>query len=185
MNKKSQTEELIRYLEEIRDEEGYAVVNVNLRDGAALYDPLCMPDQLDLDSGIYDYIEAQTNVVPAGIPLKIRFHGDVPLKEQEKIGKAMKRHYTLKALDISWDVAANFRKMLFLALFGAAVLAVYFYFAFASDQVLFTEILSIVGSFSLWEAADALLLERPRLRREHRNVEQNLNQKIEFIGSAR
>lgn len=183
MNRKKRTEELISYLEQIRDDEGYAVVDIDLRNGAPLYNPLAMGDRRDLDGAIYDYIEEQTNVVPSAIPLRIRFHGDIPEPEQESIRKIMRRHYTMKALDISWDVAANFRKMILLALFGAIVLAAYFYLAFTSDDVLFAEILSIVGSFSLWEAADALLLERPRLRREHRNVEQNLNQIIEFIPS--
>ena len=79
------------------------------------------------------------------------------------------------------DNRVSFHRMLFLALFGAAVLAVYLVLALTGKNVLFTEILSIVGSFSLWEAADALLLERPHLRREYKNNEQNLKQKIEFV----
>lgn len=180
MNKKKRAEELIKYVSQIKDKDGYAVVDVNLNDNAELYNPLSVNKNRDLSDGIYDYIEAQTNVIPSNIPLRIRFHGDVEKEEQEEIKKDMIRHYTLKSLDVSWDLAALFRKTLLLVIFGVVVLALYFYFSFTSDDFFFTEILSIVGSFSLWEAADSLLIERPSLKREAKNIEQNLNQLIEF-----
>ena len=182
MNRKQRKEELLKYIESIRDREGYAVVDVSL-ERETLYDPLGIKGQKDLNADIYGYIEAQTNVIPANVPLRIRFHGDIPTAEQEEIRRIMHRHYTMKSFDISWDLFANLRKMLLLALFGAAMIAVYLYFAITSENAFMTEILSIVGSFSLWEAADALLLERPNLRRESRNNEQSLNQRIEFVGA--
>ncbi len=172
--------ELLEYLERIRDEKGNAVIDINL-DAETLYNPLSLKGDKDLSGDIYDYIEAQANVIPAEIPLRIRMHGDIPEKEQGEIIKMMHRHYTMKSFDISWDLMANLRKMILLALFGAGVLAVYLFLALTGRNALFTEILSVVGSFSLWEAVDALLLERPHLRREYRNNEQNLNQKIEFV----
>ncbi len=179
MNRKQRAEEVIEYVKSIRDDEGYAVVDVDVSD-TALYNPLGMGAERDLNGEIYDFIDAQTNIVPAEIPLRIRFHG-APEEEQENIKKAMERHYILKSLDVSWDLAANFRKMLLLTIFGVIVLALYFYFAFTRDDVFFAEILSIVGSFSLWEAADAFLLERPHLRRENKNIEQSLSQRLEFV----
>ena len=139
--------------------------------------------QKDLKAEIYDYIEAQTNVIPAQIPLRIRLHGDFTEAEKKEIEAAMQRHYIMRSFDISWDLVANLRKMLLLALFGAAVLSVYLVLAIAGKHVFMTEILSIVGSFSLWEAADAFLLERPHLRRENRNNDQSLSQHIEFVGT--
>lgn len=181
MNRKQRKEELLKYIEHIRDDEGYAVVDVSLGEEVTLYDPLSLKGQRDLNSEIYDYIEAQTNVIPATVPLRIRFHGDFSAEEQEEIKQMMHRHYVMRSFDISWDLIANFRKMLLLALFGAAVLALYLYLAFTSENALTTEILSVIGSFSLWEAVDAFLLERPHLRRENHNNEQSLNQRIEFI----
>ena len=185
MKRKQNKEEIKKYVERIRDGEGNAVVDVNLSDGVEIYDPLSLKGDKDLNPDIYDYIEKQTNVIPASIPLRIRFHGDVKEEEQEEIKEMMRRHYVMKSFDISWDLIANFKKALLLALFGAAVLAIYLYFAITADNVLFTEILSIVGSFSLWEAADAFLLERASLRRDFRNNEQSLHQKIEFISEER
>lgn len=170
----------MEYIESVMDDEGFAVVDVSLGEEDR-YDPLSLKGNKDLNGEIYDYIDAQTNVIPSEVPLRIRFHGNVEKEEQEEIRKMMHRHYTMRSYDNSWDLAANFRKMLLLTLFGAAVLAVYLYLAITEAHVFMAEILSIVGSFSLWEAADAFLLERPHLRREHKNIEQNLNQKIEFV----
>ncbi len=177
--RKQEKKELLEYIERTLDENGNAVVDVCLPE--EVYDPLSLKGEKDLCGEIYDYIEAQTNVIPAQIPLRVRLHGDRTPAEQEEIEKCMHRHYIMKSFDISWDLMANLRKMLVLAAFGAAVLAIYLFLALTGKNALFTEILSIVGSFSLWEAADALLLERPHLRRELRNNEQSLNQKIEFV----
>ncbi len=180
MSRKQEKEELLQYIERILDKDGYAVVDVCI-DRDSLYDPYSLKGEKDLNGDIYNYIEAQTNIIPANVPLKIRLHGDVPAEEQEEIRKIMHRHYTMKSFDISWDKMANLRKMILLALFGAAVLAVYLYLAIVGKNVFMSEILSIVGSFSLWEAADSFLLERPHLRREYKNNEQSLNQCIEFV----
>lgn len=182
MNRKQRKEELLAYIEHIRDDDGYAVVDVDLGEDVTLYDPLSLNGQKDLSGEIYDYIEAQTNVIPAAVPLRIKFHGDFDEKEQDEIRQMMHRHYVMRSFDISWDLMANFRKALLLALFGAVLLAVYLYLAIATEHAFMTEILSIVGSFSLWEAADAVLLERPSLRRENRNNEQSLNERVEFVG---
>ncbi len=180
MKIKKHTEELIEYFKQIRDDEGYAVVNINIGE-ESIYDPYSMKEQRDLCGGIYDYIDAQTNVIPADVPLRINFYGDVPQAEQEEIRRMMHRHYTHKTYDIAWDLAANLRKMVLLTIFGVCMLAVYFFVTFAYDQPIFSEVLSVIGTFSLWEAANGLLLERPQLRRDYRNVEQNLAQRIEFL----
>lgn len=181
MKRKTEKEELLRYIERIRDKDGYAVVDVGIGEGVTLYDPLSVKGEKDLSGDIYAYIEAQTNIIPANIPLRVRFHGKVSPSEGEEIRRTMQRHYVMKSLDLSWDRMANLRKMVLLAAFGGAVLAVYLYLAITGKNVFMSEILSIVGSFSLWEAADALLLERPRLRRESRNIEQSMNQRVEFV----
>ena len=173
MTRKQSKQELKEYIEHIRDSEGNAVVDVALGENTELYDPLSLKGQKDLSGDIY--------VIPAIGPLRIRFHGNIAEEEQEEIKKMMHRHYVMRSFDVSWDLVANFRKMLVLCIFGVIMISVYLYFAITGSHVFVTELLSIVGSFSLWEAADALLLERPRLRQEHRNIEQSLNEHIEFV----
>ena len=182
MKRKHQAAQFIHYLEAIKDAEGFACIDVSLNEDTALYDPISFGENLDLNSSIYDFIDTQANIIPAHIPLRIRFHGSaMSPEEQENVRKIMRRHYTMKSYDITWDMAANFRKMLGFSLFGAAMLAVYFYVAFAADKAFASELLSIIGSFSLWEAAGAFLLDRPRLRREYAGIMQNVHQTVEFV----
>lgn len=181
MNKKEQAKKLLEYFETIKDEKGRAVIDVNASDKEGLYNPLSLGGSRDLADEVYGYIDAQANVIPADVPLAVRFHGSFSESEQKEIKAMMRRHYTMKSFDITWDAAANFKKMTGLIIFGVLVLAAYFYITFATNNIMFAEILSIIGSFSLWEAADAFLLERTRLKRERKNLEQNLNQEIEFV----
>lgn len=180
---KRQVAEILHYAEALRDAKGRACIDIKLNADTELYDPLSVGENLDLNGDIYAFIDAQANIIPARIPLHIRFCGrEVSPQEQENIRQIMRRHYTMRSYDVLWDMAANLRKMICFALFGAAVLAVYLWLAFTSDRPLSAEILSIIGSFSLWEAADAFLIERPRLRREHANIMQNIQQTVEFTG---
>ncbi len=181
MNRRKRKEEILRYIEHICDEEGYAVIDVSLGEGVTVFDPLSLKGDKDLSGDIYDYIEAQTNVIPAKVPLRIRFHGNFSPEEQKEIEESMHRHYVMKSFDISWDLMANLRKMILLAIFGGVLISVYLVLAITGKNEFFTEILSIVGSFSLWEAADALILEYPRLRRDNKNNEQSLHERIEFV----
>lgn len=179
-NKKQHFDDVYRYIESLKDEEGYAVLNVNLQDKSELYNPLSYNDTKDLNESIYSYIDNETAVIPPSIPLRIKFHGNIEEKEQDEVRAIMKRHYTLKLRETMLEMASNTKKMLFLAIFGVVMLAFYFYFAFSTENVFWSEILSIIGSFALWESVDAFLLQRPALKREYRNIEQNLNQLIEF-----
>ena len=182
MKYKRQAEDIIRYVAAMRDAEGYACIDIHLSSDIELYDPLSYGENLDLSNGIYDFIEGQDNMIPAHVPLRIRFHGrSLSPEEQEKIRRIMRRHYTMLSYDVMWDMAANFRKMIGFSIFGVVMLGIYFYLVLSSDNAIATEALSIIGSFSLWEAADAFLLERPRLRRERANIMQNRNQLIEFV----
>lgn len=184
MKARKRAEEILAYLESMKDDEGHIAIDVNISN-TPLYDELSVGSNLDLNGAIYDFIDREANLIPAKIPLKIRFVGrDVSPEEQAEIRRIMHKHYTLKSLDITWDKAANFKKMVGLSLFGVAVLAAYFLLSVFDGNPMITEILSIIGSFSLWEATGSYLLDRPQLRREHANVMQNINQKIEFIGTS-
>lgn len=180
MKKKEKVQELIKFADELLDEQGNAVLDVNLSGFDELYNPLSIGKNRDLNDAIYEFIDAQANIIPATVPLRIRFHGNFSEQEQDDIRKMMHRHYTMRSYDNVWDEAANSRKVAVLSIVGLAFLAAYFYFAFTSKEF-FAEILSIIGSFSVWEVANSMLLETPRLKRERKNIEQNITQKIEFV----
>lgn len=174
---------LHQYMEqEYMDEDGYAVIDVCLYDGLELYNPMSMGRQRDLNPEIYDFIEQKAYIIPAWTPLKVRFCGGKLLaEEKEEIKRLLLEHYTVILHDKAWDKRINRRKLFGMAAVGVVFLSLYFFFALKREDGLFLEILSVIGSFALWEAADCLMLERREINTEIFNTAQHLTQEIEFI----
>lgn len=167
--------------EEYMDADGYAVIDINLYDGLALYDPLSMGRQLELSQELYDFIERKAYILPAQLPLKLRFHGGgLNADEQERIRRLLTEHYTVSLHDKMWDKRINRRKLVGMTAVGLLFLSMYFYFALKREDELFLEVLSVIGSFALWEAADCLMLERRDINTEIRNIAQHLTQEVVF-----
>lgn len=166
--------------QEYMDTDGYAVIDVDLYDGLALYNPLSMGRQRELNPEICDFIEQKAYIIPARVPLKIRFHGRLPAEEKEALARLLRERYTVMLHDKAWDKRINRRKLLGMAAVGVVFLSLYLFFALKREDGLFLEILSVIGSFALWEAADCLMLERREINTEILNTAQHLTQEIEF-----
>lgn len=180
---KGNIQTLHQYIEqEYMDDDGYAVIDVLLYDGLELYHPMSMGKQRDLNQEIYDFIEQKAYIIPAQIPLKIRFHGDAfPGDEQAEIRRLLSEHYAVILHDKVWDKRNNRKKLLAMAAIGIVFLSLYLFLALKREDGLFLEILSVIGSFALWEAADCLMLERREINEELLNTAQFLTLEVEFV----
>lgn len=172
---------LRRYLdEEYMNDEGVGVIDVCLYEGLELYDPLSYGGQRELNPEIYDFIGQKANLLPALVPLRICFHGHVPPEDQEQIRRLMAEHYSLELQDRMWDLHSNRHKLIGMVAVGVVFLSLYFFFALREDDGLFLELLSVIGSFALWEAADCFLLERRAITRDMMNIAQHMTQEVVF-----
>ena len=172
---------LRRYLdEEYMNDEGVGVIDVCLSEGLELYDPLSYGRQRELNPEIYDFIGQKANLLPAQVPLRICFHGHVPPEDQEQIRRLMAEHYSLELQDRMWDLRSNRHKLIGMVAVGVVFLSLYFFFALQEDDGLFLELLSVIGSFALWEAADCFLLERRAITRDMMNIAQHMTQEVVF-----
>lgn len=63
---------------------------------------------------------------------------------------------------------------------GVVFLGLYLLLALNRDDTLFLEILSVIGSFSLWEAANCFLVERRDINREMMETAQFLTMEIQM-----
>lgn len=164
------------------DADGYAVIDVCLYDNLELYNPMSMGRQRDLNPEIYDFIEQKAYIIPAWTTLKVCFRGGKLLaEEKEEIKRLLSEHYTVILHDKAWDKQINRRKLFDMAAVGVVSSRCIFFFAPKWEDGLFLEILSVIGSFALWEAADCLMLERREINTEIFNTAQYLTQEIEFI----
>ena len=167
--------------EEYIDAEGFGVIDVCLYEGLELYEPLSWGRQRELNPEIYNFIEQKSNLLPAQVPLRICFHGHIALEDQEQIRRLMAEHYSIDLQDRMWDLRSNLRKLTGMMAVGVVFLSLYFFFALRKDDGLFLELLSVIGSFALWEAADCFLLERRAINREMMDVAQHMTQEVVFL----
>ncbi|MGN0585617.1 MAG: hypothetical protein ACI4JD_09205 [Ruminococcus sp.] len=167
------------------DGDGMISIDINLNNDYELYNPLSAGSDRELNSDIYDYIEEKSNLIPCNIPLRIRFHGrKFSDDEQNNIREIIGRHYAVAAIDKQWDIMSNTKKLIVMSVFGIAMLMTYFYLSVFVRNQIAVEIFSVLGSFSLWEAAGSFLIERPQLKREYNKIMQFKNQTIEFYNQT-
>lgn len=174
----------IRSLDEyIAQEYGDEVrIDIDLYAGFALFNPLSVGRQQELNQDLCDFIDAKLYPIPLRYPVTLCFHGgDLTAEEQSRVQAALREHYALILLDKALDLKINLAKLLSLSLLGVFLLGAWFASQLSSIQPLFTEILSIAGTFSLWEAVDLWLLERGALKRERRNAGQAANSQVVFV----
>ncbi len=101
------------------------------------------------------------------MPITLCFTGrQLTEAEQNTIRRLIAEHYFGQMQDLAWDQRSNRHKMWGLLGFGIALITVYFLLAVNFDNLVLLEILSIIGSFSVWEAADCFLLERREIRKQ-------------------
>lgn len=173
---------LRQYLESEYMEGDSAVIDVCLYDDLALFDPLSMGRQLDLNPEIYDFIDRKSYLIPAHTPLIIRFHGRALTPEDQAcVRDLLSERYMNILRDKLWDLRSLRRKILALLAVGIAFLSLYFYISISLDDGIFLELLSIIASVALWEATGCLLLERSELNRQVLDTLQGLRQRIEFM----
>ena len=180
MSRNRNTRALGEYIVNKRENDGMVCIDVSLSD-TALYDPMSIGFYKEINSDIYSYIEEKANLIPHTIPLKIRFHGiKITEAEENEVRQIMEKHYSVMLLDKQWDKITSTRKLIVMSVFGVIMLAIYFYLSLFAENPVLVELFSVLGSFSLWEAAGSFLLERPGLKRECKDIEQFRDQTIEF-----
>lgn len=174
---------LRHYVErEYLDETGNAVIDINLYEGLDLFEPLSMGKQKEIHPDIIDFIDRKSNLIPGTNPIILRFHGgELSDEEKKQAADCLKEHYTVALQDRAWDLRANNMQLMVLSIIGVALISLYLFCALKLEEGLFLEVLSIIGSFALWEATDRFLIERSVIRRDMIGIAQNKIQTVEFV----
>lgn len=148
--------------------DGKAQIDINLYDGVELFNPLTFGKQRDLNSDIYALIDEKLYTIPLKYPVRLCFHGYIPDKEiQAEVREVIQEHYMYVFRDKEADLRLNLFKTIGMAVFGAALLAIYFALELTSSNPVFMELLSIAGWVAAWEAVDSWLLQRKTIRLEY------------------
>ena len=91
-----------------------------------------------------------------------------------------KERYQNECFDKEWDQRTERGRFIRMLVFGIFMMTLYIIRSVNSDDTLFLEIISVLASFSLWEAADIWLVEEREIRKERFSFRQLRDARIEF-----
>lgn len=174
-----------RFVQHRLQADGTVLIDVVLPSETELFDPMAPAEYGKLNPEIYNYIDEQAYFVPSEYNITVRFSGrKLSAQQQKQVDAAIHEHYNLQVYDKVDDIRRNRRLGIFLLVFGAIALAAYFFLTLYYNQDVFLEIVSIVGTFSVWEAVDCWLIQGHERKVELNNALQMATLKTEFVSPS-
>lgn len=161
--------------------DGKAQIDIYLYDGVELFHPLSFAKQRDLNSEIYDWIDAKLYTIPLKYPVRLCFHGNIPDPQtQKEVREVIQEHYMYVVRDKEEDMRINLFKTIGLSILGAVLLTVYFMLELTASNPVFMELLSIAGWVAAWEAVDCWMFQRRSIRLEYLTAGQSALSEVVF-----
>ncbi len=163
------------------NEDGTAVIHIRLYEGLNLYEGMSYGDQLELNPDIYKFIDSKAKIIPAHIPIKLVFNGrKLEKEEQEKIKYLIDEHYAIELFNQQKDIRITRKKVRRLFAIGVGIFILCFYLSGFGKYNFLTDILRIVGTFSLWELTNMALLRKKDIDMQTLHIAKMLIHEFEF-----
>ena len=153
---------------------------IRIRDEAELYNRFD-PTQTRLSNDAYSYLKSLLQEMDAGERkndiIQIQCDGEIDLDRAKKaIYAAVMRDID----DYNQQLGVNKLKMIRLYVIGIALIVIGFALALVLDQLIL-EVISIVGSMAVKDAATIQIQHNPELRIKRRMLESLLDVKVETV----
>ncbi len=160
---------MLEYVEnEYMDEEGSAIININLKNADNLFSPYSEKTVLNQD--LMRYIDSQADPLPPYLPLVINFIvDDVSKVDQEFIQLAIKRYYWLSYKSMTQELR---RSMITSALFfvtGIGILILYEMLNRLDIDIFANQIILIASWVFIWESVSSFFFNRRAKQMERMN----------------
>lgn len=153
------------------DEEGVANIDIYVTKDQ-LFDPLTNPENPEISQDIIQLIERESNYIPIEYPIRVRFHSSDNL-DKEYVEKKLKEYYWKQLADKDDDLKNNAYISIILLIIGVVLLSSYLVIRRVGHiQDILGEILSVAGTFAIWESVDYFLLNRNAIKIQKLNVAQ-------------
>lgn len=156
-------------------------IRIRIHEERDLYHPLD-PDQKLLSDDVISYLQRKYNDdSQAGRKMTIQIVSDQPVNE-ERVRSAFHDYVDHEYNSLVREQHRTRIRQLRLFLIGIFFIAIWLYFSMKKDNI-FVEVLSIIGSFAVWEAADIWIVESPELRIRKRRTDRLHDTEIRFSRS--
>ncbi len=170
-----------KFVEERLQKDNTVRIDVNLPEDMDLFDPLAPAEYGQINPEILRYIDDQAYFVPTEYDLTVNFVGrELTKQQQSKLTAALHDHYNMQVYDKLDDIRNNRKLGIFLLVFGIVALAAYFFITIFAENLVFHEVISIVGTFAIWEAVDCWLINGRQTKLELHNSLQMAMLKVTF-----
>lgn len=152
-------------------------INIKIHAESDLYNPFD-ESKSTLNGDVVEYIanSLEKRKIQEKIILSIK--SDTPV-DSERVRKAFQNLIVEKKNQIKKQRKLNMLKQLRLLIIGVVFIALVIFLNNKLDPLL-VELISIVGSFSVWEAANIWIVENPKIHWENRFLQYLNSTKIEF-----
>ena len=152
-------------------------IKIQIHKEADLYNPLD-PEGSELSDEVISYMVRKYQEKGRKEKHIIHIISDEPVDE-EKVRNSF-LDYSTKEEMIFGNVRNRITlKQLTLFVIGILFISLWLFAASRTENLL-VEILSIIGSFALWEAADIWIVEKPVMRIEEKRLKKKLQAEVEF-----
>lgn len=156
-------------------------IRIRIHEEMDLYHPLD-PDQKLLCDDVISYLQRKYNDdSQAGRKMTIQIVSDQPVNE-ERVRSAFHDYVDHEYNSLVREQRRTRIRQLRLFLIGIFFIAIWLYFSMKKDNI-FVEVLSIIGSFAVWEASDIWIVESPELRIRKRRTDRLHGTEIRFACS--
>ncbi|MGL5541668.1 MAG: hypothetical protein ACRDBX_08570 [Erysipelotrichaceae bacterium] len=158
------------------DYEGYLHKHYDVKDDvvtlhlklATLEDALstyASAEQLVINPSLLEQIEQLVEPIPNPYSLILDLDVSVlPPALHQTFQDKLHAYFAWKLADINQDLDLNRAKIVGLFVFGSLLLLLYYWLSTQEASMYLTEVMSIAGTFALWEFVDFWLLERRQLK---------------------
>lgn len=139
------------------------------------------PDNMVLNPDVMEYIERIVYYIPYQYSVVLEFV-NLDLTEEEKIhiSELLLHHFGMRAHDKKVDLRFNMHKAMILFIFGFIFLYISYLLSSHAEFKFINDVISIAGTFSIWELVNTLWLERTGIRIASLNAGQLATATIDF-----
>jgi len=147
------------------DDDGNAIIDVNLEEDDNLFSPYS--DKKVLNPDILHYIDTLADPLPPTLPLIVNFIVDDQSKlDQDFIKQAFKRHYWLSYQQMRYELRRISITSLIFFLIGCSILVIYYLLDRNQVEFFANEIILIASWVFIWESVSRFFFGRRNKKTE-------------------
>lgn len=193
MKKQTNSDDKLKKYQQQKFDDYKEFTNLDLRDNDVIislkadsvYDILSeysVKDNLGLNPAFIDFLSNQIDYIPIEYDITLNIQTiNLTRREKEMIAESIHKYYKLKEINITSELEANKAKSKAFTIVGVIAFVILFTLELLMEnEVVFSEILSFIASFTVWEGIELILFEQDDIKETHAKYKNMANSKIVF-----